>query len=104
FQRKCLGKMSEVEKTGRTVLFVSHNMDAMARLCPRTIRLESGSIVADGSTHGIVRDYLRSTAVESAAITFEDDQGLRAHIRTVWMSSGGSAATTRFSSGDSATV
>ncbi|HWM19842.1 MAG TPA: polysaccharide ABC transporter ATP-binding protein, partial [Ilumatobacteraceae bacterium] len=104
FQRKCLGRMSEVEQSGRTVLFVSHNMDAMVRLCPRTIRLENGSIVAEGSTHQIVRDYLRSTAVESAAITFEDDQGLRAHIRTVSMSSGGSAASTRFSSGDSAIV
>ncbi|HWM18629.1 MAG TPA: Wzt carbohydrate-binding domain-containing protein, partial [Ilumatobacteraceae bacterium] len=51
-----------------------------------------------------VRDYLRSTAVESAAITFEDDRGLRAHIRTVSMSSGGSAAFTRFSSSDSAIV
>ena len=48
FQRKCLGKMGEVTKEGRTVLFVSHNMTALESLCPRTIWLDSGRMVAEG--------------------------------------------------------
>ena len=58
FQRRCLGKMSEVEKSGRTVLFVSHNMDAMARLCPTAIWLDEGrvrSIGPDRARHRPVR-------------------------------------------------
>ena len=47
FQRRCLGKMSEVEQSGRTVLFVSHNMDAMARLCPTAIWLEARASSGD---------------------------------------------------------
>lgn len=57
FQKKCLGKMGNVAKEGRTVLFVSHNMGAITRLCPRAIRLGEGHIVADGSTRKIVEHY-----------------------------------------------
>ena len=46
FQHKCLGKMEDVGRRGRTVLFVSHNMSAIARLCPRTILLDSGGVAA----------------------------------------------------------
>ena len=46
FQRKCLGKMQEVGQGGRTVLFVSHNMAAITRLCPRTLLLRRGHLVA----------------------------------------------------------
>ena len=45
FQRKCLGKMGEVSKTGRTILFVSHNMQAITRLCPRAILLDRGKVI-----------------------------------------------------------
>jgi lipopolysaccharide transport system ATP-binding protein len=58
FQRKCLGKMSQVAGGGRTVLFVSHNMAAVEALCPRSIHLESGEIVGAGETAGIVAAYL----------------------------------------------
>ena len=47
FQRRCLGKMDEVERSGRTVLFVSHNMDAMARLCTTTMWLDKGRVRGD---------------------------------------------------------
>jgi lipopolysaccharide transport system ATP-binding protein len=60
FQRKCLNKMEEVGKHGRTVIFVSHNMPAVTRLCPRTILLDEGALVADGPSHQIVREYLNS--------------------------------------------
>jgi len=60
FQKKCLGKMEEVGKEGRTVLFVSHNMAAIKRLCSRCVYLEGGSVVKIGDTSTVVGDYLSS--------------------------------------------
>lgn len=59
FQRKCLGKMGDVAKEGRTVLFVSHNMSVISRLCPRTILLAGGKVVTDGPTTHVIAEYLR---------------------------------------------
>lgn len=60
FQKKCLGKMDEVTKTqGRTILFVSHNMDAVSRLCKTTVLLEQGKISAIGDTDKIIELYLK---------------------------------------------
>lgn len=58
FQRKCLNKMEDVGKGGRTVLFVSHNMNTVTRLCPRALLLQQGRISHDGPTHDVVADYL----------------------------------------------
>ena len=58
FQKKCLGKMSDVAQGGRTVLFVSHNMGAITRLCAQTILLRAGKVVAFGETGAIVHQYL----------------------------------------------
>jgi len=58
FQKKCLGKMEEVTRGGRTILFVSHNMGAVARLCTRALLLRGGQLVADGPAGGIVHQYL----------------------------------------------
>jgi lipopolysaccharide transport system ATP-binding protein len=58
FQRKCLDKMQDVGKEGRTVLFVSHNMNAITRLCGRAILLEGGRIASDGPAHDVVSQYL----------------------------------------------
>lgn len=60
FQKKCLGKMSKVAKEGRTVLFVSHNMSSIVRLCDRTILLNEGCIVKRGLSIQVVNDYLRT--------------------------------------------
>jgi lipopolysaccharide transport system ATP-binding protein len=60
FQKKCLGKMSDVAREGRTVLFVSHNMAAVNRICERCILLESGLIKADADTHTITAQYMVS--------------------------------------------
>jgi len=60
FQQRCLGKMSEIEESGRTILFVSHNMDAVRRLCSRSIWLEGGEIKMLGPTPGIIDAYLSS--------------------------------------------
>jgi len=58
FQRKCLGKMGEVARGGRTVLFVSHNMSAVQRLCQQAIWLEGGTICAIGDARAIALKYL----------------------------------------------
>jgi lipopolysaccharide transport system ATP-binding protein len=58
FQKKCLGKMSEVSRVGRTVLFVSHNMAAVENLCRRGIVLYSGKIAFEGTSKEAVLDYL----------------------------------------------
>jgi lipopolysaccharide transport system ATP-binding protein len=58
FQRKCLHKMSEVARQGRTVLFVSHNMAAVADLCSRGIVLDSGELTFDGSAKQAIQLYI----------------------------------------------
>jgi len=58
FQKKCLGKMGEVAKEGRTVLFVSHNMAAVQNLCTRGIFLESGKLAFTSSSQKVVEFYL----------------------------------------------
>ncbi len=60
FQKKCLDKMQDVGKAGRTVLFVSHNMPAVTRLCPRTILLNGGRIQIDDESHKVVSAYMHS--------------------------------------------
>lgn len=66
FQKKCLGKMGDVAKEGRTVLFVSHNMGAIARLCKRVFWLESGQLKLAGLPSDVVGSYLLSeTAARS---------------------------------------
>jgi lipopolysaccharide transport system ATP-binding protein len=58
FQRKCLGKMDDVAREGRTVVFVSHNSAAVKRLCERTVWLDSGRIREDGPTQEVLHSYL----------------------------------------------
>lgn len=60
FQRKCLNKMQDVGQEGRTVLFVSHNMPAVTRLCQRVILLDEGKVLRDGLPHQIVSAYLNA--------------------------------------------
>jgi len=59
FQRKCLGKMEEIGRSGRTVLFVSHNVNAVSGLCSRTILIKEGTIAADGPSPEVISAYLR---------------------------------------------
>ena len=62
FQARCLGRMEDIGATGRTVLFVSHNMEAVSRLCDRAILLDEGRIVRDGKSEEVVAEYLQTTA------------------------------------------
>jgi lipopolysaccharide transport system ATP-binding protein len=58
FQRKCLGKMNDLSHSGRTVLFVSHNMQAVRSLCSEAIWLDRGQIKATGSSSSVIERYL----------------------------------------------
>ena len=57
FQKKCLGKMRDVSQGGRTVLFVSHNMEAIARLCSRCIFIVKGELAMQGETREVIKAY-----------------------------------------------
>jgi lipopolysaccharide transport system ATP-binding protein len=60
FQRRCLGRMEDMSHSGRTVLFVSHNMQAITNLCDRAILLEGGQVIQDGPSNEVVAHYLQS--------------------------------------------
>ncbi len=72
FQKKCLGKMKDVSEHGRTVLFVSHDMQAMARLCERIVWLDSGSKREDGDAQAIVKSYLKEQTSIGAQVKWDD--------------------------------
>ena len=72
FQKKCLAKMDDVGRQGRTVLFVSHNMPAITRLCQRTILLGRGGVQMDGPSHQVAGFYLQSQAGNSAERVWPD--------------------------------
>jgi lipopolysaccharide transport system ATP-binding protein len=61
FQQKCLGKMETVSASGRTVLFVSHSMSAITRICSAAVLLQQGQVLATGTPQGVVSRYLAST-------------------------------------------
>jgi lipopolysaccharide transport system ATP-binding protein len=62
FQKKCLGKMEDVAKRGRTILFVSHQMTAIQNLCGRTLLLSGGMIAAEGETEAVIEKYLEDSS------------------------------------------
>ena len=61
FQKKCLGKMKDITIEGRTVLFVSHNMGQIAKLCNRVMLINDGSIIRDGDSNAVVEEYVQSS-------------------------------------------
>jgi lipopolysaccharide transport system ATP-binding protein len=66
FQKKCLGKISQVSSEGRTVLFVSHNTSALLGLCKRGVLLEQGAITSDGLIESVIRDYMKNSLVNAS--------------------------------------
>jgi lipopolysaccharide transport system ATP-binding protein len=77
FQKKCLGKMKEVAGHGRTVIFVSHNMEAVKSLCDRAIFLEHGDLVKEGHPVEIIEYYLQkqSGSLHHQEFTYEEAPG-----------------------------
>lgn len=72
FQARCLGRMEDMGASGRTVLFVSHQMQAVAQLCDRAILLDGGQVVRDGPSEQIVAHYLQTTAGAGASRLWPD--------------------------------
>jgi len=75
FEQKCLGKMAELTETGRTVVFVSHDLGAIRQLCTRTVWLDRGRIGADGATAPVIEAYVKSTASDETSVEFEPEGG-----------------------------
>lgn len=87
FQKKCIGKMQEVTRQeGRTIIFVSHNMNAIQKLCKKTILLEKGQIIMCGDTDKVVEHYLENKN-SSPIIKFENKKQKEAYIKQVAISS-----------------
>lgn len=62
FQNKCFEKMKELKKQGKTMVFVTHSMEAVRKLCDRTIWLKDGKIKMDGETNKVVDEYIKETS------------------------------------------
>ena len=75
FQQRCLGRMEQFSGSGRTVLFVSHNMQTINQLCDRVLWVDGGEVLEDGDPSQVVAHYLQSTSYEGGAhISFPDDE------------------------------
>ena len=84
FQKKCLGKMEEVTKEeGRTILFVSHNMNAIQNLCKRSVLIKNGHIEMIGDTNDIINHYLNYSAGEKSHYEFPENKNNKMQIRKV---------------------
>ncbi|HEY8174202.1 MAG TPA: ABC transporter ATP-binding protein [Gemmatimonadaceae bacterium] len=97
FQQKCVDRMNEVLKGGATIVFVSHNLHAVASLCRRSLLLEKGRVVTCTYTDEVIRQYLERAKERS------HDEGVQVEIRkvTVRHANGGSG---QFASGETACV
>ena len=73
FQQRCLGRMEDFSGTGRTVLFVSHNMQTINQLCDRAIWLEGGKVIQDGDPSNVVTNYLHSSHGSGSRVSWPDD-------------------------------
>jgi len=72
FQRKCLGRMEDLSGSGRTIVFVSHQMQAVTQLCDRVILLEQGSVLLDGPSNEVVAQYLQEIGGSSSTRVWPD--------------------------------
>jgi lipopolysaccharide transport system ATP-binding protein len=84
FQKKCLGKMEEAGKEGRTILFVSHNMGVISQLCSTCVWLDKGKIKDIGETSSVVNAYMLNGVSElSGETVFEEDAGKIAQLKKI---------------------
>src|SRR5262249_438589 len=72
FQKKCLGKMGQVSRAGRTILFVSHNVTAIKALCNRAVLLRDGAVAVSGPVADVLSDYLAGIASATSAMHWQD--------------------------------
>jgi homopolymeric O-antigen transport system ATP-binding protein len=74
FQKKCLGKMGSVSRQGRTIVFVSHNMTALQKLCTRVVWLDGGQVIDTGDPRKVIDHYLQTNSVANLESVWEDNQ------------------------------
>jgi lipopolysaccharide transport system ATP-binding protein len=86
FQSKCIDKMSAVSGDGRTILFVSHNMGAVKRLCPRSILLNQGGVEFDGPTNEVIDRYVSTISTHRSTWIREETSDEPAFLSRVWAS------------------
>ena len=96
FQKKCLGKMDDVAAAGRTVLFVSHNMGAIQRLCPRSLLLDEGRIVLDGPSEQVVSTYITEGIDDVARVALDHDADRPMRLRELSLRDGDGVVQTHF--------
>ena len=72
FQKRCLGKMDEVANSGRTILFVSHQLPMIASLCDHCLLMEGGRVVASGPTSEVIHRYQSGPGVNAASVDYPD--------------------------------
>lgn len=84
FQKKCLDKMDSLGKEGRTVIFVSHSMPMINRLCQRGVLLQSGSIIADGPVEEVSTLYMKSETNNIAEVIWNEDTAPGDHIAKIY--------------------
>lgn len=81
FQKKCLGKMEDVTRShNRTILFVSHQLNTVRTLCPRSVLLQNGELIGDGDTLGILSDYEGTDSISSGTIPIQ-----RNPVENIWV-------------------
>jgi len=102
FQKKCLGKMQDVStQDGRTVLFVSHNMAAISRLCNKAILLNNGKKVIESGIHEVIETYISMSHQKDFYETTDNDANKDLYFRHVFLSKDRNVGTNTFSVNDS---
>jgi ABC-type polysaccharide/polyol phosphate transport system ATPase subunit len=86
FQRRCLGRMEDLQRSGRTVVFVSHDLGAVGRLCERALWLDEGRVRFDGPTHEALRRYFEAVGrIDAGRVELETDPHLPVALTSVWL-------------------
>jgi ABC-type molybdate transport system ATPase subunit len=86
FQRRCIGRMEDLQRSGRTVVFVSHELGAIGRLCERTLWLDQGRVAFDGPTHETLRRYFDAVGrIDAGHVELETDPHLPVALTSVWI-------------------
>lgn len=102
FQRKCLGKMSSFAQSGRTVLFVSHNLEAVRTLCQRVVWLKDGRVLEDGPVDEVVENYFAALSNEFAFSSKNEEYGFA--VNRVLLKNDQGLESQQFAPGDDLTV
>jgi ABC-type polysaccharide/polyol phosphate transport system ATPase subunit len=86
FQRRCIGRMEDLQRSGHTVVFVSHELGAIGRLCDRTLWLDQGRVAFDGPTHETLRRYFDAVGrIDAGRVELEIDPHLPVALTSVWI-------------------